>query len=58
MYNDSHITKKRILFCSDLTLSNMLETLRYEKVDQKYFKDTEGSVDDGPEYNRKAVGLR
>lgn len=46
-YNDSYITKKRILFRSGLTLSNMLETLKFEKVEQKYFKDDEEPVDEG-----------
>ncbi len=38
-YNDSLIKTKRILFRSGLTLSNMLETLKYQQVEQKYFKN-------------------
>lgn len=41
-YDDSLIKKKRILFRSGITLANMLENLKYQRVEQKYFKDGEG----------------
>ena len=38
-YHDGLIQKAKILFRSGRTLSNMLTTLRYEKVEQKYKKE-------------------
>lgn len=55
MFNDTYITTKRILFRSGMTLSNMLETLRYQQVEQKYFKDGEAPVVD-PDGNDDGQG--
>lgn len=41
-YHDGLIQKAKILFRSGRTLSNMLTTLRYEKVEQKYKKEETG----------------
>lgn len=38
-YHDGLIQKAKILFRSGRTLSNMLTSLRYEKVEQKYKKE-------------------
>lgn len=38
-YHDGLIQKAKILFRSGKTLSNMLTTLKYEKVEQKYKKE-------------------
>ena len=38
-YHDGLIQKAKILFRSGRTLSNMLTTLKYEKVEQKYKKE-------------------
>ena len=38
-YHDGLIQKAKILFRSGSTLSNMLTSLRYEKVEQKYKKE-------------------
>lgn len=40
-YHDGLIEKAKILFRGGQTLSNMLGTLKYEKVEQKYKKETE-----------------
>ena len=40
-FNDSLIKKTRILFRGGLTLTNAMATMKYEKVDQKYFSKTE-----------------
>lgn len=41
-YNDTLIKKNRILFRGGKTLSNMLETIRYQRVEQKYKKSDSG----------------
>lgn len=43
-YHDGLIQKAKILFRSGRTLSNMLTTLRYEKVEQKYKKEETGEA--------------
>lgn len=40
-YHDGLIERAKILFRGGQTLSNMLGTLKYEKVEQKYKKETE-----------------
>lgn len=48
-YNETYIKTKRILFRSGMTLTNMLETLRYQQVEQKYFKDNTAEGEDPEE---------
>lgn len=44
-YNETYIKTKRVLFRSGMTLANMLETLKYQQVEQKYFKDDAAGED-------------
>lgn len=45
-FHDGLITKGKVIFRSGLTISKMLTTLKYQKVDQKYIKkeDEEAKV--------------
>lgn len=45
-FHDGLITKGKVIFRSGLTISKMLNTLKYQKVDQKYVKkeDEEAAV--------------